>query len=208
MSLRIIDCQQGEHEWFAARRGIPTASEFATVMASGRGGGESITRRKYLHQLVGERLTPPDTDEERWSNRYTERGHLLEPVARNLYALLHDVEPVQVGFMRRDDVRAGASPDSLIGTDGGLEIKTRTKALQVELLLADRVPPEHIPQVQGNLWISMRDWWDFVSYSPGLPLFVKRVHRDELMIARIAQAVAEFNDELDALTARVQAMAA
>jgi hypothetical protein len=32
--MQIINCDQGEPEWFTARAGIPTASEFHTVMAA------------------------------------------------------------------------------------------------------------------------------------------------------------------------------
>jgi hypothetical protein len=57
MAPRIIECQQGEPEWFAARLGIPTASEFSTVMAKGKDGGKSVTRRTYMLKLAGEILT-------------------------------------------------------------------------------------------------------------------------------------------------------
>ena len=39
MSPEIIDCEQGTPEWFAARAGIPTASEFSTVLSEGRADG-------------------------------------------------------------------------------------------------------------------------------------------------------------------------
>ena len=50
--MKIIDCEQGSPEWFSARSGIPTASEFHTVMAKGKGGGESLTRKTYLLKLA------------------------------------------------------------------------------------------------------------------------------------------------------------
>lgn len=206
MSLRIIDCAQGSPQWHAARAGIPTASEFATVQASGRGGGESVTRRKYMLTLLGERMTGQVADG--YSNAHMERGHAMEPDARRLYAFAQDVDPILVGFMRRDDVQAGASPDSLVGDDGLLEIKTKLPHLQLDVLLRDAVPAEHVQQLQGQLWISGRAWVDFVSYWPGLPLFVKRVDRDEVAIARIAAAVQEFNAELETMEARIRAMAA
>jgi hypothetical protein len=62
--------------------------------------------------------------------------------------------------------------------------------------------------LQGQLWISGREWVDFASYWPGLPLFVKRVQRDEMMIARIAVEVADFVAELQELETCVRAMAA
>jgi hypothetical protein len=203
MSLQIFDCEQGSAEWFAARAGIPTASEFATVLAKGRGGGggESKGRRTYMLKLVGERLTGQPM--ESYSNDHMERGKAMEDEARDLYAMVRDVEPERVGFMRRGD--AGASPDSLIGTAGLAEIKTKLPHLQIEVLLANRLPPEHVAQVQGQLWISGREWCDFVSYWPGLPLFVARVQRDEVYIAALAAAVAEFNAELHEVIAQVQA---
>lgn len=194
--LEVFHCEQGTPEWFEARRNIVTASEFATVMAKGRGGGESVTRRKYLLTLAGEAITGEVAD--KWEgNRHTERGKLLEPEARDAYALIAGVDPEQIGFMRRGG--AGASPDSLIGTDGLLEIKTKLPHLQIECLEADRLPPEHVAQVQGQLWISGRQWCDFVSYWPGLPIFIKRVHRDEDCIAGLSFAVNEFIAELSAI---------
>ena len=200
MDLQIIECEQGTPEWFTARAGIPTASRFATVLASGRAGAESKTRRKYLLQLAGERITGRPM--ESYSNGHMERGKDQEAEARELYALVRDVEPQPVGFMRRGD--AGASPDALIGTDGLLEIKTKLADLQIEVLLANRLPPEHVAQVQGQLWISCRQWCDFVSYSPGLPLFVTRVQRDDAYIAKLAVEVATFNAELDDIITQIK----
>ncbi len=192
MELQIITCDQGTPEWFAARAGLPTASRFATVLASGRGGGESKTRRKYMLQLAGEKITGSPMDG--YSNGHMERGKEMEAEARDLYALVRDSAPEQVGFMRRGD--AGASPDALIGNDGLLEIKTKLADLQIEVLLANRLPPEHVAQIQGQLWISGRRWCDFVSYCPGLPIFIHRVDRDEQYIAKLAVEVETFNGEL------------
>lgn len=203
--LEVFDCEQGTPEWFDARARTVTASEFATVMAKGRGGGESVTRRKYLLTLAGEILTGEIAD--KWEgNRHTERGHLLEPEARDAYALISGVEPIKVGFLRRGQV--GASPDSLIGTDGLLEIKTKLPHLQLECLEADRLPPEHVAQVQGQLWVSGRDWCDFVSYWPGLPIFIKRAHRDEAYIAALSVAVDEFLAELNLIVNKYTGKAA
>lgn len=193
MELQIFDCEQGSPEWYACRAGIPTASEFATVLAKGKGGGESVTRRKYLYQLAGERITGQPM--EGFNNAHMDRGKVMEEEARDLYQLVTGNEPVRVGFMRRGN--AGCSPDSLVGPNGGLELKTKLPHLQIECLLNRRLPPEHVAQVQGQLWISAREWIDFASYWPGLPLFVHRVYRDETYIARLAVEVEAFNAELE-----------
>jgi hypothetical protein len=187
--LEIFNCEQGSPEWFEARRGVPTASNFAALLAK----GEGKTRRTYLLKLAGEAITGECA--ESYSNAHMERGHVMEADARNLYAFDHDVEPAPVGFMKRG--RAGASPDSLVGASGMLEIKSKLPHLQLDVLDKGKLPSEHVAQVQGQMWIAGRDWCDFVSYWPRLPLFCVRVERDEKYIATLAQAVADFVGELD-----------
>lgn len=200
MELQIFNCEQGTPEWYAARAGIPTASEFDTVMAKGKGGGESKTRRTYMLKLIGERLTR----EPMWSysNEHMERGKAMETEARDLYQMIAELECQQVGFLRRGD--AGCSPDSLVGDNGMLEIKTKLPHLQLDCILYDELPAEHRAQCQGQLWIAEREWVDFVSYWPGLPLFAKRVFRDEDYIKRLAEAVRVFNAEMEETIAKVQ----
>lgn len=195
MSAEIIDCDQGSDAWYKARLGIPTASRFSDILAK----GEGKSRNKYLRELAAEILRG-DVEADAYTNGYMDRGKEQEPEARALYALTYG--PVrQVGFIRNG--RKGASPDSLVGNVGGLEIKTALGHIQIERLQLGRVPPEHVAQVQGNLWVSERDWWDFMSYSPGLPPLVVRAHRDDAYIAKLAEAVDAFNDELDALVASI-----
>ncbi len=190
--MQIIDCVQGTPEWLAARAGIPTSSEFHTVMAIGPKGGKSVTRQKYLRQLAGEILTGEPMVN--YVSPDMERGKVMEDEARDLYAFMHGIEPQRVGFIRSGN--KGASPDSLLGTLGGLEIKSAAAHIQIERLIADELPSEHKAQVQGSLWVAEREWWDFVSYCPKLPLFVKRVYRDEDYIKSIANHVELFNVEL------------
>jgi hypothetical protein len=198
--IEIFNMPQGSEEWFAVRRGIVTASEFATVLAQGRGGGDSKTRRTYMLKLMGERLTGDPMYH--YQNDHMERGHVQEPDARNMYAFVSDVEPKPVGFIRNGSV--GCSPDSLIGDDGMLEIKTKLAHLQLDVLLGGTVPTEHVAQIQGQLWVAEREWCDFVSYCPKLPLFTQRVSRDEEFIARLKKAVDLFEREMVTLMDAVQ----
>lgn len=200
MTLEVFNCPQGSPEWFRLRLGVPTASEFATILASGKDGGASKTRKSYLHRLAAEQLTGQPV--ETYSNSHMERGKLQEAEARHLYAMAWEAEPELVGFIRNG--KKGASPDALIGASGMLEIKTRLGHLQVELLLADRFPPEHRAQVQGGLWIAEREWCDLAVYSPGLPLFIRREYRDDAYIANLSGAVNRFNEELAEIVERVR----
>jgi hypothetical protein len=192
----IFTFEQGSEEWRKARLGIPTASEFASILAK----GEGKVRRTYMMKLIGEVLTGEPA--ERYSNAHMERGHEMEADARNLYAFRLDVDPLQVGFIRNGD--QGCSPDSLVGDEGMCEIKTKLPHIQAEVLLSGRVPPEHMAQLQGNLWVADRGWIDFVSYWPRMPLFVKRVYRDEAYIERLEKEVGLFVREMRTLLAVLQ----
>jgi hypothetical protein len=200
--IREIICDQGSPEWFLARAGIPTASEFSTVMAKGKDGGRSVTRRKYMLQLLGERLTGEVA--ESYSNAHMERGKVMEAEARDLYLFRTDAEHRLAGTFINDELGAGASPDIVIGPRGGAEIKTKLPHLQLELLLTGGLPAEHKAQVQGQLLVTEWDWIDFVSYWPKLPLHVVRVERDEPYLTTLRQALADFNGELAALAQKFQ----
>jgi YqaJ-like viral recombinase domain len=198
---QIFTCAQNTPEWFRARHGIPTASMFATVMAKGKtAGSESLTRRTYLMKLAGEIITGEPMDS--FSNEHTERGHEFEPEARDFYAFQTGAPLERVGFVRNG--RAGCSPDCLIGDHGGVEIKTKLPHLLIDLILKDEFPSEHKAQVQGTLWVTGRKWWDIAVYWPGIPLFVKRVERDDVYIAQIETEVSRFNTDLDSIVAQMR----
>ena len=78
--------------------------------------------------------------------------------------------------------------------------------LQLELILNDTFPSEHYAQCQGLLWVSERKWIDFLSYWPGLPLYRKRVERDEEYIQRLADAVQLFLIEMDQICGQLKEM--
>src|SRR5262245_49558197 len=107
--MEIHDVEQGSEQWFRARMGIPTASRFHTVMASGKGEGEdSKTRKAYMMVLAGERITGQLAQPDWCGNEHTERGKVMEPDVRNWYAFTYNVEPVRVGLVI--DGRKGCSP--------------------------------------------------------------------------------------------------
>ena len=196
MTAEILTCEQRSPEWYSARLGIPTASEFKSVLAK----GEGKVRKAYMLRLAGERLT--GVAAESYENDYMIRGRELEAEARELYCFTHDADVDQVGFIRNGD--AGCSPDGLIALTGMCEIKSKLPHLQIECLLRDDLPPEHRAQVQGSLLVAEREWLDFISYWPGLPLCVRRIHRDEAYIENLALEVARFNDELALIVEQVQ----
>lgn len=196
MTIEILDCEQGSLEWRSARAGIVTASSFSDILAQGKG----ITRTRYMRRLAGEIIT--GEPEESYTNGFMERGKIMEAEARDWYAFTREVTPQQVGFIRNG--RMGASPDALVGDTGGLEIKTAIPSVLIEVIQRNDFPPEHKAQVQGNLLVSDREWWDIVIYYPKMPKFVWRATRDETYLANLKGEIARFTDELDALVEAIK----
>jgi predicted phage-related endonuclease len=190
------DIEQGGEDWLKCRLGLPTASKFATVMAK----GEGKTRAEYMRKLAGEILTGEPMAS--FKNDAMDRGNVMEDEARDTYAFIYDADIHRVGFIRNGF--KGASPDSLVGANGGLEIKTAEAHIQIDRLEKDRLPPEYVAQVQGNLWVSEREYWDFVSYWPKLPMLRVRVYRDEPYIKNLSEEIDRFNDELAELVERIR----
>lgn len=195
--LEICEAEQNSPEWFEFRRGIPSASKFQCLLANS---ADRKGRRTYLYDLAGEVISGECA--ESYTNQFMERGKVMEGEARDWYVFDTDADLDRVGAVRSSFLGAVCSPDSLIGKDGGLEIKTRMARLQLELLESGQLPNEHKAQVQGAMWILGRQWWDFVSYSPKIRPFKVRVQRDDAYIATLAVAVREFNEELKALVER------
>lgn len=197
----IIDVEQGSAEWLQARAGLATSSEFSSILAKGHG----KTRASYLRKVAAERLTGKPSEHFKFA--CADRGHELEPLARMEYTVRTGNEVEQVGMLRHDDLMAACSPDGLVFMDGGVEIKSVIPTTQMDTILAGGYPTEHKAQIQGNLWISGRGWWDFVSYCPEMPehlqVYIFRVMPDREYIATLETEVRSFLDDVDALIARL-----
>jgi hypothetical protein len=201
--LEVFNVEQGTAEWLALRAGVPTASEFATILAQGKGGAPSLIRKKYLYKLAAESYRGALSPFESYSNHHMQRGKDFEDEARGMYEITKNVMVEQVGFMMRDGV--GCSPDGLVGEDGGIEIKTKSDHLMVEILLANEMPSDYFGQTQGFLYMTGRKWIDFVAYAPGLPLFIQRQYPDAEYQFRLAKEIPIFVEELQKIRAAIEA---
>lgn len=200
MSRIIHNCEQGSDEWFAVKLGKVSASDFHSVIAKGQG----KTRRSYMLRLVSERLT--GVAEPTYINQFMENGKELEAYAREYYEAFRGCAVEQVGFIAvNEDV--GCSPDGLVGDKGGVEIKCPKPTTHIEYLLRNALPDEYKAQVQGNLWVAERDWWDFVSYCPQVinsPFFCVRIKRDEDYIRKLESEVNQFIADMNALIQEIE----
>ncbi len=202
--MRIVKVQQGSAEWLKVRCGRVTASRVGDVLGRLKNGSEGAPRRNSRMALIAERLTGKAEDhfvsqEMIWGSEY-------EQFARTAYELSTETMIDQVGFAIHPTMDyAGASPDGLIGSDGGIELKCPKTTTHLTWRMAGVVPEEHAPQMFWNMACTGAAWWDFVSYDPRLPenlrLFVTRLERNDKVIAGMEIEVRQMHEEVGAILA-------
>lgn len=191
---------QRSEEWLAAKLGKVGCSRLGDVLASGKGGAPSSTRKNYMAELICERLTGKQADH--YTNAAMAWGVEKEPLARAAY------EATTGNFVEEHGGKECAgipgwwgSPDGLIGADGGLEIKCPNTATHLETLLTGKIATDYVYQMAGLCFIYDRAWWDFVSYDPRLPdslaLYARHFDRKDLPVDEVVAGVIRFIEELE-----------
>jgi hypothetical protein len=183
--VRINNHTQGSEAWLESRLGRPTASNFGKLITPT--GKASTSAEGYINELIAQKITGEIP--EFFKSEAMQRGNELEASAKALYEFTRDVEVVEVGLCLHDSLECGASPDGLINDDGGIEVKAPLSHTHVSYLRDGDIPAKYIPQVQGCLWITEREWWDFMSYHPSMEDLIVRVYRDEAYIKKLADLV-------------------
>lgn len=195
--MRVITAKQGTEEWKQARVGVPSGSKFSNIMAKGSG----ATRATYLTELALERLT--GVREEFKTTFAMEQGTEREPLARLAYEANTGQLVTEIGFCMHDILRVGVSPDGLVGLNGMCEYKCPTPKTHLEYLRLEpnKCPTAYSWQVQGQLWVSDREWCDFVSYNPDFPenaqLIIRRVVRDKKAINELEIEIIKFLEDIE-----------
>lgn len=137
-----------------------------------------------------------------------EWGKELEPFAIQAYEVETGNVIIQTGFVMHKTIEyCGGSPDGLIGDIGGVEVKCpKDRRIHMQTWRYG-MPEDHIPQVQGNIWINGLEWLDFISYDPRAPdkfrLYVQRIHRDEKYILALASHVVDFLADVKSLVEQI-----
>lgn len=201
--MRIISCRQGTPEWFAARLGVVTASEVDALISPTWKVRDGAGVETYLCTKLCEKLLGYSPDAA--TTHAMDMGNLIETIALPWFTAVHETEVQRVGFCVSDDGKIGASPDGLIGTDGGIEIKSPTPPVHLKYLLRGKVSPEYLAQVHFSMYVTGRKWWKFLSFSRQFPTLLIHVERDEKIMAAIESALASFFTQFDAEFARLKA---
>ena len=174
--MRVINVEQRSPEWFEARLGVPTSSNFSKIITMT--GKPSTQSKNYMYKLAGEKVSK--VIEDSYQNSAMLRGIELEDEARQMYQIVSGNAVEEVGFcITEGDMICGASPDGLMGDDGLIEIKCPAVHTHVGYLMDNKLPSEYFQQVQGQLLVTGRKYCDFVSYFPGIKPLIIKVERDE-----------------------------
>lgn len=217
----LINEPQGSQAWLDARSGVITASRFSDARArltragkNGKAGDPAAKAIEYAWQVALERIAgePVSPAFETWQMR---RGTELEPEARMTYEAATGLLASEKGLILTDDRAFGYSSDGQVGDDGLIEIKCPANCQKIGDTWSDpdNAGAEYIDQIQGGLWITGRQWCDFIMYCPwlepvGKELFRRRIERDEAYIASLEADLFEFRRLVDRYETMLRADAA
>ncbi len=194
---------QGSQEWLEQRRGVLTASEMDLIITPKTlKKANNDKSRAHLYELAAQRIS--GFVEPQYISDDMLRGMQDEGLAFDLYeqkySALH-----KCGFISNDQwgFKLGYSPDGVLVDGTGLvEIKSRRQKYQIQTIAKDEVPEDYVIQLQTGLLVaSDRQWIDFISYCGGLPMYIKRVYRDDVLANAILEAAGEFYGQMDAMVA-------
>lgn len=206
----IHDIEQGTPEWLNLRLGLITCSQIDVIRVDGVGAQD------YVNALAYERITGESSSVFN-GNQWTERGHELEPIARELYQEKTGLSVYEIAFVKNKGF--GYSPDGLILRPttapedrcvfwGAIEIKAKQPAEQIKILRSNEIPKKHLDQLHGGLLCAELEWIDFVSYCPNLPIFIKRLWRKDCIeqLDKLNILIDKYNQLVETVTNEVSEM--
>jgi predicted phage-related endonuclease len=190
------DLAQGTDEWLEARLGLITASRVKDLLTGTFKISKDKKIKMFAYELASQRINK--RIEESYMSWDMERGHIEEGLARDMYEEKTGEKVKECGFITTDDLGFdfGFSPDGLVGDNGIIEIKGRQPKFQIQTFISGKVPSEYMLQCQTGLWASEREWCDFIQFSNGMPLFVKRVYPDYELMEVAKEAIGLFEETI------------
>lgn len=204
MTADIVGMLQRTDGWYADRCGKVTASPIIKVYKKLKSGVYSSDREKYFYQVLAEQLTGVPASG--FKTPAMQRGIDKESEAREAYTRKTNYPVIEAPFVSHPRIaNTGASPDGYVGDDGLIEIKCPNSATTVEVWLKDFIDETYAAQMQWQLACTGRQWCDYVVYDDRMPehlrLYVKRVQRNDALIADVEKEVVKFLEEIDAAIA-------
>lgn len=202
--IRVDDIEQGTPEWKFARLAIPTASEFGRIVTPT--GKSSSQAEDYMNKLLAEWVR--QKSDEGYLGKFMKDGHIHEPAARATYEFQTDRTVETTGIVYKDEDRLVAcSPDGLSyiayptdtvngNIDRGLEIKCPTAGVHIGYIRDRKCPATYVPQVQGSMWVTDLNEWDFESWHQDINPLIVAVPKDEVYQAALDRLIPAFIERM------------
>jgi len=197
--MRFYNIDQNSEKWDELRNGKFTASSFGDLFAK----KDTATYQKAIIKVAYERIT--GDSEEFYSNKWMQRGHEREPLARAHYELV-TFETLQNGGFYEYNSFIGASPDAKIkGVKGGCEFKCPSFQVYHEYIETGKLPKSYFWQVHGQMLCTGWDFIDYMPYSsPKLKLIITRIEKDMLIQEQLLEKLSEATKEVKAMMNRIK----
>ena len=183
--------QQNE-EWFQARRGKFTGSNFKYIINKGRGKDFTEQGYTYIRKVVAERM---GSYEFQTTNNACKWGNEQESFAVLEYEEATGYVVEETGFQLHSSYDfVGCSVDGLVLNEGGIiEVKSPYAPANFIRYATDLsyIEKEHKAQIQGNMWVMESDFCDFIAFDPRneIKIFIHRFGRDEEYIKKLEDRV-------------------
>lgn len=196
----ICKSAQGTSGWIEDRCGILSASELGELVKL----NFDLRTGEMVQTLLARKLA------EKWSGPLAAsgagafegswamiQGQILEEQALPWLEFTQNVEIQRPGFLMTDDRLFGASPDGIIGTGMGLEVKCKQPVAHCKMILDGEVPGEHLAQIHAGMHVTGFTKWMFLGYHRNFPKLLLTVERDSDIQCKINKAVCYFNEMLN-----------
>lgn len=144
------ELQQGTDEWLEFRSSRVSGTDAYSLLK-----GKSITEILYAKQHNSFK-----------GNYYTERGHALEEVAKDIYSEARKPIHNAGAIINSEYPNAMYSPDGLIKEVGLVECKAFNPTRH--LANYQKTEPQIVAQIQFGLFISGRKYCDLILFNPDL----------------------------------------
>ena len=195
-------------EWYAARRGKPTASEFHRIVNAKGELKKTEGPKTYEAELIGERLFERQVNRDISGNPDVRYGVDREDEAADQLGKKLNMLFAPGGFFTDDQGRYGASPDRRHEMGNSLElveIKCPNITTQIKHLVSG-ISEDYYTQVQGQLLVSDCESAHFWSWRHDCPPYYRLIHRDEAVIRAMRRALEQFCDLLEENHKKCQAI--
>jgi hypothetical protein len=163
--MKIHYCEQRSEDWYKARSGKFTASDFGKLMPSSRQGMNdwNKTQMDIIYRVAAERLTGQPVGST-YVSQAMQHGIDTEDTARVAYEMETGNVIEQVGFIEYSEW-IGCSPDGLGLSGPGLEIKCPDSDTHLRYMYCNEdLVEDYYWQCVGGMLCSGRKQWDLYSF--------------------------------------------